>query len=265
MSKFEEEVKKEIELKEKKEGRKLSPKGIKKVEKRVKRRLWRQRFVRGILLALGIGVGVAGVKGLGAGKGDDLPIESKIDGEELLNDNGKEFRESIIVTEEQIHEQEEQNRQEGVMVNASKKIFNDIIRKYNDTYNTDLSIDDVGIIESDWPYVIKDAEGNYVEDPNRSRGSEKEEVIEKKGTLVLVNRDTYETICGIGKIGEELKNIEVIRITTKTGTVYNENMERGNIKILDGKTEEEQEAIYEAVNDRFEEILKEKENEGPSL
>ena len=161
MSKTDDDIKKMIKIQESINNRKLSEREKRKIEKKIKRiNKWEKAF-RGILVALGFGTGVAGTKFLEAGKGDNPVIESEINKEELSENKEKEaFLEGLKYNE--------QEKQEGVLVNDYKRGFEYIVKKYNEIYGTNLSIEDFGILGSNPELLTKTLNENdetiYIQD-----------------------------------------------------------------------------------------------------
>lgn len=265
MSKTDNDIKKMIKIQESINNRKLTEKEIRKIEKKIKRINKLENAFRGILVALGFGVGIAGTKFLEAGKGEKNAIVSEFDKEELSKNKEKEeFLEGLKYDSTKIVQNQE--KQEGVLVKDYKKDFGYIVKKYNEIYGTNLNINDFGILESNPELLTRtyneQGEIVYIQDFDDYNGiSDDKELIKGEEfhykSKVVINRNTLETVFGVAEINGKIQALDVKKAKKSDGKIYKENPDKGNINIFEDLTDKEKEELYNSIQDRYNEILAE--------
>ena len=136
-----------------------------------------------------------------------------------------------------------------------------IVDKYNQMYQTDLTIDDLKYIKSEPQYLGIDSQGNYIQDYKEQ--TEIEDVVYEDDideVYSIINGKTDEIIGSIGMIEEEIKNVDTKVVMGPNGKEY--YGAENKINMLQQEPEmKSDEQIYEAVEEYFQRALNRKEKE----
>ena len=227
MSKKTNEIRRKIKEKEEKYKRKLTYKEVKRIEKDVLKKYNRRKKIAGIFLALGITtVGGATAGLLLASGSNDVPENSeKTDTSKKTND----FKENLqTLTYSQITEE--------------------IAKEYNEEYDTNLTASDISYIKSNPQYLTIDEDGTYVQDYRQS-GENNEYIYDNiKDVYVFINKKDDTIISSIGKVENEVKNIDTNIVMLSGKQEYVESDKK--IDITKGKDKEQLEEMYKAMQEK---------------
>lgn len=234
--------------------RKLSEKGIRKVEEEIKQEMRREDRNKKIA-KMGIKIGVAaGAVALGVAGYNAYTNSQEKDTDNKPKTTIEEENKDRTVVEEQ--EEMEENL-----------VLEQIVEKYNAKYpDAPISVEDLGIIKSEPQFLIKETQengttkyiGNY-----KIRGDQLEENQEliyndirgysTDGIYTVVNRNNKNIILSIGTIDDSVENIDtkIVKVGDK------EYIATGQSISFEFKSEAEKTCFYLDLRDKFEEIQNE--------
>ena len=200
----------------------------------------RKRNIKAILVSLGILTG--GVVLLNPAKEAETKpsIETSIDETKTTSDAKEEFTQSI-------------------KVKTYNQILEDIANEYNEEYDTKLSAADITYIKSNPQFLAIDNNGEYIQDYKQTQkyGSYIQDKI--KNIYVFINKEDNTIISSIGKVADKVQNIDTKIVMDSQRKEYISNNEK--IDITQGKTSEEIEEIYNAMEIKQQEKEKNNENQ----
>lgn len=228
----------------KKEEINKNKKGVSKIFKSIKFRMV------ALLAALGIttagGAFLLGDKGNKHNEGENKT--------EISNDINKETEEETFKNgiKFEIPEDITQKNEEETTFESTDRVMLQLVLQYNEKYGTDLTPDDISLIESkpqalgvmnDGTYVQNYKSNSpvdyYISDSTRDKTKISE-------IYVIINNKTNEIIGSVGKV-----NYEIINVDTKIVMKYDKKEEivesQNKMDFIEGKTKEEKERIYNTL------------------
>ncbi len=206
-----------------------------------------QLKIYAILAALGIttagGAFLLGDKGDKHNQGENkTELSNDINKEEETFKNGIKFK---------IPEEMTQKNEEETTFESTDRALLQLVLQYNEKYGTDLTPDDISLIESKPQVLGVMNDGTYVQNYKSNSpidyyitdsARDKTKISE---IYVIINNKTNEIIGSVGKV-----NYEIINIDTKIVMNYDreEILEAKNkMDFIEGKTKEEKERIYNTL------------------
>ena len=167
-------------------------------------------------------------------------IETSIDETKTTSDAKEEFTQSI-------------------KVKTYNQILEDIANEYNEEYDTKLSAADITYIKSNPQFLAIDNNGEYIQDYKQTQkyGSYIQDKI--KNIYVFINKEDNTIISSIGKVADKVQNIDTKIVMDSQRKEYISNNKK--IDITQGKTSEEIEEIYNAMEIKQQEKEKNNENQ----
>ena len=129
----------------------------------------------------------------------------------------------------------------------------------NEEYDTKLSAADITYIKSNPQFLAIDNNGEYIQDYKQTQkyGSYIQDKI--KNIYVFINKEDNTIISSIGKVADKVQNIDTKIVMDSQRKEYISNNEK--IDITQGKTSEEIEEIYNAMEIKQQEKEKNNENQ----
>lgn len=206
-----------------------------------------------LLAALGVTVGggalLLGDKEYNQNEGNDRPeVSTDIDEQ---NTKVKQFSDEIKID---IPEKTIFEGTKKVITESADRVLLQIALKYNERYETDLTPDDLSLIESKPQFLGVIGDDTYVQDYKSSSpvdyhisDSWKDKTSIDKIYIVINNR-TNEIIASIGRVNYKVTNIDTKIVMNDKRKEYLEAEDK--IDITEGKTDEEKEQIYNALKKR---------------
>ncbi len=237
MSKKTNEIRRKIKEKEEKYKRKLTYKEVKRIEKDVLRKYNMRKKVAGIFLALGITT-VGGVTAghLLASGSNDVP------------ENAKKTEATIENSENMDTSKKTNDFKENLQTLTYSQITEEIAKEYNEEYDTNLTASDISYIKSNPQYLTIDEDGTYVQDYRQS-GENNEYIYDNiKDVYVFINKKDDTIISSIGKVENEVKNIDTNIVMLSGKQEYVESDKK--IDITKGKYKEQLEEMYKAMQEK---------------
>ena len=207
----------------------LTEKQRKRITEKIVKQEKRKRNIKAILVSLGILTG--GVVLLNpANEPETKPtIETTIDETKTTSDAKEEFTQSM-------------------KVKTYNQILEDIANEYNEKYGTKLSPTDITYIKSNPQYLTIDEDGTYVQDYRQS-GENNEYIYDNiKDVYVFINKKDDTIISSIGKVENEVKNIDTNIVMLSGKQEYVESDKK--IDITKGKDKEQLEEMYKAMQEK---------------
>ncbi len=245
-------VRRDIEKKEEKLGRKFTKEEKKEFRQKDIKKLRRKYAVIGILAAIGIGSTVTAIKLLDAPKENNI---TKIE-QSQNKSKGEQFRQSVQHEVEPFVIKENQNE---------KNITEQITQRYNDTYNEDLSEEDIGYIQSKPQFFKIDESDNYVFDyrENVEAKDYKDNDYNRDTLYIIINKKDNEIISAIGEIDNKIVNVQAKQVMIEDKE-YLEGKETINLTVDESgnqKTQKEKDEIFKNVEKAFQDIIEKGKNE----
>ena len=217
--------------------RKLTYKEVKRIEKDVLRKYNRRKKIAGIFLALGITT-VGGVTAglLLASGSNDVP------------ENAKKTEATIENSEKTDTSKKTNDFKENLQTLTYSQITEEIAKEYNEEYDTNLTASDISYIKSNPQYLTIDEDGTYVQDYRQS-GENNEYIYDNiKDVYVFINKKDDTIISSIGKVENEVKNIDTNIVMLSGKQEYVESDKK--IDITKGKDKEQLEEMYKAMQEK---------------
>ena len=121
-------------------------------------------------------------------------------------------------------------------------------KEYNEEYDTNLTASDISYIKSNPQYLTIDEDGTYVQDYRQS-GENNEYIYDNiKDVYVFINKKDDTIISSIGKVENEVKNIDTNIVMLSGKQEYVESDKK--IDITKGKDKEQLEEMYKAMQEK---------------
>ena len=139
------------------------------------------------------------------------------------------------------------------------QILEDIANEYNEKYGTKLSPTDITYIKSNPQFLAIDNNGEYVQDYKETQKYDSYIQDKIKNIYVFVNKKDNTIISSIGKVEDEVQNIDTKIVMDSQKKEYISNSKK--IDITQGKTNEEIDEIYNAMEIKQQEKEKNKETQ----
>lgn len=218
----------------------LTEKQRKRITEKIVKQEKRKRNIKAILVSLGILTG--GVVLLNpANEPETKPtIETTIDETKTTSDAKEEFTQSM-------------------KVKTYNQILEDIANEYNEKYGTKLSPTDITYIKSNPQFLAIDNKGEYIQDYKETQKYDSYIQDKIKNIYVFVNKKDNTIISSIGKVKDEVQNIDTKIVMDSQRKEYISNSEK--IDITQGKTNEEIDEIYNVMEIKQQEKEKNKETQ----
>ena len=144
-------------------------------------------------------------------------------------------------------------------VKTYNQILEDIANEYNEKYGTKLSPTDITYIKSNPQFLAIDNKGEYIQDYKETQKYDSYIQNKIKNIYVFVNKKDNTIISSIGKVKDEVQNIDTKIVMDSQRKEYISNSEK--IDITQGKTNEEIDEIYNAMEIKQQEKEKDKETQ----
>ena len=144
-------------------------------------------------------------------------------------------------------------------VKTYNQILEDIANEYNEKYGTKLSPTDITYIKSNPQFLAIDNNGEYVQDYKETQKYDSYIQDKIKNIYVFVNKKDNTIISSIGKVEDEVQNIDTKIVMDSQKKEYISNSKK--IDITQGKTNEEIDEIYNAMEIKQQEKEKNKETQ----
>lgn len=144
-------------------------------------------------------------------------------------------------------------------VKTYNQILEDIANEYNEKYGTKLSPTDITYIKSNPQFLAIDNKGEYIQDYKETQKYDSYIQDKIKNIYVFVNKKDNTIISSIGKVKDEVQNIDTKIVMDSQRKEYISNSEK--IDITQGKTNEEIDEIYNAMEIKQQEKEKNKETQ----
>ncbi len=218
----------------------LTEKQRKRITEKIVKQEKRKRNIKAVLVSLGILTG--GVVLLNpANEPETKPtIETTVDEAKTTSDAKEEFTQSM-------------------KVKTYNQILEDIANEYNEKYGTKLSPTDITYIKSNPQFLAIDNNGEYVQDYKETQKYDSYIQDKIKNIYVFVNKKDNTIISSIGKVEDEVQNIDTKIVMDSQKKEYISNSKK--IDITQGKTNEEIDEIYNAMEIKQQEKEKNKETQ----
>lgn len=218
----------------------LTEKQRKRITEKIVKQEKRKRNIKAILVSLGILTG--GVVLLNPANEPETKstIETTIDETKTTSDAKEEFTQSM-------------------KVKTYNQILEDIANEYNEKYGTKLSPTDITYIKSNPQFLAIDNKGEYIQDYKETQKYDSYIQDKIKNIYVFVNKKDNTIISSIGKVKDEVQNIDTKIVMDSQRKEYISNSEK--IDITQGKTNEEIDEIYNAMEIKQQEKEKNKETQ----
>ena len=137
---------------------------------------------------------------------------------------------------------------ENLQTLTYSQITEEIAKEYNEEYDTNLTASDISYIKSNPQYLTIDEDGTYVQDYRQS-GENNEYIYDNiKDVYVFINKKDDTIISSIGKVENEVKNIDTNIVMLSGKQEYVESDKK--IDITKGKDKEQLEEMYKAMQEK---------------
>lgn len=137
---------------------------------------------------------------------------------------------------------------ENLQTLTYSQITEEIAKEYNEEYDTNLTASDISYIKSNPQYLTIDEDGTYVQDYRQS-GENNEYIYDNiKDVYVFINKKDDTIISSIGKVENEVKNIDTNIVMLSGKQEYVESDKK--IDITKGKDKERLEEMYKAMQEK---------------
>ena len=252
-----EEIKRKIGLKEKKLRRKLSKEERRKIEKSVIRKHRKENFIRGLFLAIGIGVGATGTKALDSAKTVNMnqPKQETVVGDNNNEKDSNGYKESLRVSSEDLNK----NSEEEIDCN---QIQRDIINEYNEKYNDNLTEQDQSFIKSNPQFVGIDENNNYIQDYKEETPVSQYKTDGIGNIYVVIDDRNDNIIYSVGKIDDEVVNVDTkVVMTSENGETKEYFASNNTIDPTENKDKESIEDIYNTLEYEYNKQIEEEKEE----
>ncbi len=141
-----------------------------------------------------------------------------------------------------------------IITESADRVLLQIALKYNERYETDLTPDDLSLIESKPQFLGVIGDNTYVQDYKStspvdyhiSDNWKDKTSIDK--IYIIINSRTNEIIASIGRVNYKVTNIDTKIVMNDKRKEYLEAEDK--IDITEGKTDEEKEQIYNSLKER---------------
>lgn len=141
-----------------------------------------------------------------------------------------------------------------IITESADRVLLQIALKYNERYGTDLTPDDLSLIESKPQFLGVIGDNTYVQDYKStspvdyhiSDNWKDKTSIDK--IYIIINSRTNEIIASIGRVNYKVTNIDTKIVMNDKRKEYLEAEDK--IDITEGKTDEEKEQIYNSLKER---------------
>lgn len=141
-----------------------------------------------------------------------------------------------------------------IITESADRVLLQIALKYNERYETDLTPDDLSLIESKPQFLGVIGDNTYVQDYKStspvdyhiSDNWKDKTSIDK--IYIIINNRTNEIIASIGRVNYKVTNIDTKIVMNDKRKEYLEAEDK--IDITEGKTDEEKEQIYNSLKER---------------
>lgn len=223
-----------------------------KTSKEVIRKNRRKKRIRAILAALGITVG--GVALLTAGNDKAQQPKEPIATENNISKTNSrdEFVNSLSVT----------NTPEIAQTQEKEDIYQTIVNEYNEQYPDEpINVTDLGILSSNPTAQIYEVDGQYIQDYDLDRETYPDARLVDDDNIdeyLIINKNSNDVILAIADIAENGINSQTEYVNVEK---YRYNSEKGQ-KIYMGKqitlgdSQNEKEALFNNLEDKYEEVVK---------
>ena len=139
-------------------------------------------------------------------------------------------------------------QKENLQTLTYSQITEEIAKEYNEEYDTNLTASDISYIKSNPQYLTIDEDGTYVQDYRQS-GENNEYIYDNiKDVYVFINKKDDTIISSIGKVENEVKNIDTNIVMLSGKQEYVESDKK--IDITKGKDKEQLEEMYKAMQEK---------------
>ncbi len=232
------------------EIRNLSKKEKRKTSQKVIRKKRKEKFIRGIFLALGITIGAGGHALLTAGNNKEQETKETVTTE---NTAREEFINGLSVT----------NTPEVAQNQEKEDIYQTIVNEYNKQYPDDqISINDLGILSSSPTGQIYESEGQYIQDYDLDREVYPDAKLVEDDYIdeyLIIDKSNNDIILAMAYIrGNEMNNSQAEYIDVEKYIVNSDSGQKIYMgkQITLGETQEEKEELFENLENKYQEVVK---------
>lgn len=255
---------------EAKKGRQLTEEEKQRIERKIKLKQRREKFIRGGFLALGITLGAGGHALATSGdKADDNDSKQKIemqadeaerpvdDVEMQIDDakNAEKVDNKETKTKNVYKDTLKINQNISPCINHESVDYEQIIDAYNKKYDTDLTAEDISFIKSNPQFLGISEDGKYIQDYKEDTPVEEYIDDNIEDVYIMINNKDNTIISSLGKVDGEIKNIDTKVVMTYEGDEFFESYQKidlTNITVKKGKKTNQSEAIYNTLKNQYE-------------
>ena len=163
-------------------------------------------------------------------------------------ENAKKTEATIENSENMDTSKKTNDFKENLQTLTYSQITEEIAKEYNEEYDTNLTASDISYIKSNPQYLTIDEDGTYVQDYRQS-GENNEYIYDNiKDVYVFINKKDDTIISSIGKVENEVKNIDTNIVMLSGKQEYVESDKK--IDITKGKDKEQLEEMYKAMQEK---------------
>ena len=163
-------------------------------------------------------------------------------------ENAKKTEATIENSEKTDTSKKTNDFKENLQTLTYSQITEEIAKEYNEEYDTNLTASDISYIKSNPQYLTIDEDGTYVQDYRQS-GENNEYIYDNiKDVYVFINKKDDTIISSIGKVENEVKNIDTNIVMLSGKQEYVESDKK--IDITKGKDKEQLEEMYKAMQEK---------------